>query len=108
MEDADPLVAYEGALVPAAWVSAMRMVTHGTDGDAVIVIRGESGTGKDMLARMLHAASGRGSEPFVKVDCAARPEERLAIQLLGPERSAWASAGRRRLGAVEFAHHGSL
>jgi two-component system C4-dicarboxylate transport response regulator DctD len=86
----------------------MQMVTQIANPGAAIVIRGESGTGKDMLARMLHAASGRGCEPFVKVDCAMRPAERVAARLFGHARDAWAGAGRRRLGAVEFAHRGTL
>jgi DNA-binding NtrC family response regulator len=108
MDDAEPLVAHQGALVPAAWVTAMQMVAQGAGGDSFIVIRGESGTGKDLLARMLHTASGRGAAQFVKVDCATRPAERLAGRLFGHARGASAETGRRRLGAVEFAHRGTL
>jgi Nif-specific regulatory protein len=86
----------------------MHMVAQATSGDSLVVIRGESGTGKDLLARMLHTATGRGFAPFVKVDCAARPLERLATRLFGHERDARTGACRRRLGAVEFAHRGTL
>lgn len=108
MDEADPLVAYQDALIPAAWVNAMQIVAQGTSGDSLLVIRGESGTGKDLLARMLHAASGRGSGPFVKVDCATRPAERLADRLFGHARNARPDASRRKLGAVEFAHGGTI
>jgi DNA-binding NtrC family response regulator len=108
MSESEPLVAHQHALVPAAWITAMQMVAQGTCGDPFIVIRGERGTGKDLLARMLHTASGRAAAHFMKVDCATRPAGRLASQLFGHERGASPDAGRRRLGAVEFAHRGTL
>jgi transcriptional regulator with AAA-type ATPase domain len=57
---------------------------------------------------MLHTASGRGPEPFVKVDCGARLPEELAGRLFGRQGKAHAGAERRRLGAIEFAHRGTL
>lgn len=103
MDQADALIEHQGALVPRKWLRAIETIAQGADRGSVVLIRGEAGTGKDVVARMLHTASGRGRELFVKVNCAARPADRLAIRLFGHERDAWAGAGRQKLGAVEFA-----
>jgi two-component system response regulator AtoC len=76
--------------------------------DAAVLIRGESGVGKDVVARAIHAASDRRQRPWVKVNCAALPAELLESELFGHERGAFTGAHRRKLGKFEFAHTGTI
>jgi len=75
---------------------------------APLLIRGEAGVGKDILARLIHAASARQAYSFIKVNCAAQPADRGEADLFGHEREASPVAIRRRLGSFEFAHHGTI
>ncbi|PYN74171.1 MAG: hypothetical protein DMD96_31015 [Candidatus Rokuibacteriota bacterium] len=75
---------------------------------APLLIRGEPGVGKDSLARLLHEASGRGRQPFIKVSCAGQPADRHDAELFGHEKGTSPLASRRRLGSFEFANHGTL
>jgi DNA-binding NtrC family response regulator len=107
MRQGGALVEHEDALVPIGWLAAARSVAQEADIGSVITVRGEAGTGKDLMARMVHAAS-RAARPFVKVDCATRWSDRLAARLFGHERKAGPGAERRKLGALELAHRGTL
>ncbi len=78
------------------------------DTDATVLIRGESGVGKDLVARALHAASARQEGPFVKVNCAAIPDELLESELFGHEKGAFTGAHRRKPGQFEYANTGTL
>jgi transcriptional regulator with PAS, ATPase and Fis domain len=78
------------------------------DTDAAVLIRGESGVGKDLVARAIHAASLRGQGPFIKVNCAAIPAGLLESELLGHERGAFTGAHQRKQGQFERAHHGTI
>ncbi len=84
------------------------MVENIADTDTTVLIRGESGVGKDLVARAIHAASARHARPFVKVNCAALPTELLESELFGHERGAFTGAYRRKLGQVEYANRGTL
>jgi len=76
--------------------------------DAAILLRGESGTGKTVLARMMHSLSPRSSQPFVVVNCPTLSEELLASELFGHSRGAFTGAVRDQPGRVEAAEGGTL
>ena len=73
-----------------------------------LLIRGEPGVGKDILARLIHADSPRRDHAFVKVNCAAQPADHHEADLFGHEKGALPLAIRRRLGSFEFANAGTL
>ena len=76
--------------------------------NTTILFRGESGVGKDVVARAVHAASPRADGPFVKVNCAALPGELLESELFGHEKGAFTGAYRRKLGKFELANKGTI
>ncbi|MEN6370684.1 MAG: sigma-54 dependent transcriptional regulator [Armatimonadota bacterium] len=78
------------------------------DSSASVLILGETGTGKEYLARSVHYQSPRANGPFVKVSCAALPESLLESELFGHEKGAFTGAVARRLGRFELAHGGTL
>jgi len=76
--------------------------------DTTILILGESGTGKDLLAQEIHARSARATKPFVAVNCAALPENLIESELFGYERGAFTGAAQQRKGKFELASGGTL
>jgi DNA-binding NtrC family response regulator len=76
--------------------------------DAPVLISGESGAGKELVARAVHARSTRARAPFVAVNCAAIPESLLEAELFGHERGAFTGAVKRRDGRFKLAHGGTL
>ncbi len=76
--------------------------------EATVLLLGESGTGKDILARVVHEHSPRWEGPFVKVDCTALPEGLLESELFGHEKGAFTDAHAQKLGRFELAQGGSL
>jgi two-component system response regulator AtoC len=83
-------------------------IEHVADTDATILLRGESGVGKDFVGRLIHARSTRRAGPFIKVNCAAIPAELLESELFGHERGAFTGAYRRKLGLFECAGGGTI
>ena len=77
--------------------------THST-----VLIRGESGVGKDHLASVLHFLGESRDEPFIKIDCASLPHELLESELFGYERGAFTGATHRKRGRMELAGHGTV
>jgi two-component system, NtrC family, response regulator AtoC len=84
------------------------IVRRAADTNATILLQGESGAGKELVARAIHALSGRRSKPFLKLNCASLPGELLESELFGHEPGAFSGAQRRKLGRFELAHSGTL
>ena len=76
--------------------------------EATVLLTGESGTGKGVLARVIHEHSRRADGPFVEVNCASLPESILESELFGHEKGAFTGAVRQRLGRLEQARGGTL
>jgi two-component system response regulator AtoC len=101
--------------VQACWAtegSPMRpvlmMVERVASSDVSVLISGESGVGKEVIARELHRQSGRRGHNFVKVSCAALPADLLESELFGHERGAFTGASSARMGKFEFANGGTI
>jgi two-component system response regulator AtoC len=76
--------------------------------DVPVLISGESGVGKEVVARFIHARSARPQQPFVKVNCAAIPDDLLESELFGHERGAFTGAMHSKPGKFELANKGSI
>jgi len=99
----DPMVGSSAAMRTV--VEEMAQVA---DSGATVLIRGESGTGKELVASLIHANSSRAGRAFVKVNCAALPENLIESELFGYERGAFTGAVGTRKGRFEMAHGGTL
>ena len=84
------------------------MVDRVADNDVTVLIRGESGVGKELVARAIHDRSVRYDRPFVKVNCAALPDDLLESELFGHEKGAFTGAATMRQGKFEHADGGTL
>ncbi len=84
------------------------MISQVAESSATVLIRGSSGTGKELVARAIHQASPRRDKPFIAVNCAALPENLIESELFGHEKGSFTGATNRRLGRVEAAHTGTL
>src|SRR5271169_4257737 len=73
-----------------------------------LLITGESGAGKDHLARIIHELGPRHDAPFLKIDCASLPTELVESELFGHERGAFTGAVERKLGRLELAYGGTI
>jgi DNA-binding NtrC family response regulator len=92
----------------AAMRRAFELADRVAPTDSTVLILGESGTGKDLLAQEIHARSQRDGKPFVAVNCAALPETLIESELFGYERGAFTGAAQQKKGRFEQAHSGTL
>jgi len=95
-----------GASPPMA--KLFRLVKAAAEARATIIVQGETGTGKELVARAVHGLSARASGPFVAINCASIPETLFESELFGAERGAFTGADRRRKGRFELASGGTL
>jgi len=91
-----------------AYRRMLALVEQIADSSATILIQGESGAGKELVARTIHERSGRRAGPFVAVNCAALPETLLESELFGYEKGAFTGAAGRKEGRFELANGGTL
>jgi formate hydrogenlyase transcriptional activator len=86
----------------------LRMVETVASGDSTVLLLGETGTGKELIARAIHSHSPRKARPFIKLNCAAIPTGLLESELFGHERGSFTGAIAQKIGRLEVAHQGSL
>ncbi len=86
----------------------MQLVEHAAPSSAPVLITGETGSGKEVVARAIHRLSPRAQGPFVAINCSAIPESLMESEIFGHERGAFTGAADRRLGCFELANGGTL
>ena len=91
-----------------AMLEVYRLIEQVSNSNATVLIRGESGTGKDLIAHAVHYNSLRAKKPFVKINCTALPENLLESELFGHEKGAFTGAADRKLGRFEVANGGTI
>jgi formate hydrogenlyase transcriptional activator len=91
-----------------AFQAVLRAIQVVAPTDATVLIEGETGTGKELVARALHDLSGRSQRSFIKVNCAAIPATLLESELFGHEKGSFTGAFAQKIGRFELAHQGTL
>jgi DNA-binding NtrC family response regulator len=89
-------------------LTVIDLIKRLADSEPSVVIEGETGTGKELVARALHQTSMRAEGPFLPIDCGALPDQLLESELFGYERGAFTGAQTRRVGLFEAAHGGTV
>ncbi|MCD4721100.1 MAG: sigma 54-interacting transcriptional regulator [Desulfobacula sp.] len=85
-----------------------QMISQVSSSFATVLIRGESGTGKELVANSIHYNSDRNKKPFIKINCAAIPENLIESELFGHEKGAFTGASRQKKGKFEMANQGTI
>ena len=91
-----------------ATTETVRLAKKVATSDATVLLEGENGTGKELFAHSIHAGSSRFNKPFLRINCAAIPENLLESELFGYEHGAFTGASKSKAGIFELAHEGSL
>jgi DNA-binding NtrC family response regulator len=91
-----------------AWIEAFKRVGQVAQTDLTVLLEGETGTGKEVVAKVIHRNSQRSKGPFVAVNCAAIPEDLVESELFGHERGSFTGAAAQRIGSFEQAEDGTL
>ena len=99
-----PVIIGRSAAIQAICALAERVA----EGDAKVLITGESGVGKDLVAQLIHYRSRRARQPFVAVNCAGVPETLLESQLFGHVKGSFTDAHRDKIGVLQQAHNGTI
>jgi DNA-binding NtrC family response regulator len=92
----------------AAMQELFKLIVLLADNDLSVLVQGESGVGKELVARAIHERGARATEPFVAINCAAIPEQLIESELFGHERGAFTDAKQARIGRFEAAGRGTL
>jgi len=109
LEDANPRREFEGIVGSSEpLLSTLELVRTVAPTDSTVLIEGETGTGKELIARAIHANSKRKDRPFAKLNCASIPVGLLESELFGYEKGAFTSAVMRNIGRFEAADRGTL
>ncbi len=90
------------------WIDTLKKATQVAETETTVLLSGDSGTGKEVVARFIHRASARKSGPFIALNCAALPEQLLESELFGYERGAFTGAQQSKPGQIELAAGGVL
>ena len=108
-EEIDTMSMFEEIVGSSSRLQAvLARVTKVARTDSTVLITGETGTGKELIARAIHKRSDRADRPFVSVNCAAIPRDLIASELFGHEKGAFTGALQRRIGRFELAEGGTL
>ena len=108
-EEIDAMAMFEEIVGTSPRLQAvLARVTKVANTDSTVLITGETGTGKELIARVIHKHSNRANRPFVSVNCAAIPRDLIASELFGHEKGAFTGALQRRIGRFELADGGTL
>ena len=108
-EPVNPEAGFEGIIGKSSGLRrVLQMVETVAWGDSTVLLLGETGTGKELIARAIHSHSPRRDRPFVKLNCAAIPTGLLESELFGHERGSFTGAIAQKIGRLELAHQGSL
>jgi formate hydrogenlyase transcriptional activator len=108
-EEIDKVAMFESIVgTSPALRAVLARVTRVAPTDSTVLITGETGTGKELIARAIHKRSTRGARAFVSVNCAAIPRDLIASELFGHEKGAFTGALQRRMGRFELAEGGTI